>query len=240
LIGQDVNFAVTRSVFESYYYDPRFSPSLVQQELVEAGWLGRKSGRGFFAYGEGAARAVADTEAAQAGSLGISLSGGVTGSEALRLRLEQAGVKVARGPALQVSDGRTAAETGTAMLDLALDYATATRVAVAFPEGWEAEHRAGVVAALQAAGFAVSVLRDLPGLAVLRTVAMLINEASDAVHFGVATRADVDLAMRKGVNYPLGPLEWGERLGPGFVRQALEHIGAYYGEGRYRVSPGLR
>ena len=56
LIGHDVNFSVTRSVFDAFYQDPRFTPSLIQEELVAAGFLGRKSGRGFYRYGEGAER----------------------------------------------------------------------------------------------------------------------------------------------------------------------------------------
>ena len=56
-------------------------------------------------------------------------------------------------------------------------------------------------------------LKDVPGIAVMRTVAMLINEAADAVNQGVATVADVDTAMRKGVNYPRGPLAWADDLG---------------------------
>ena len=52
LIGHDVNYSVTESVFTSFYYDPRYMPSLTQLKLVEAGWLGRKSGRGFYNYNE--------------------------------------------------------------------------------------------------------------------------------------------------------------------------------------------
>ena len=54
LIGHDVNYAVTCSVFDAYYQDPRFTPSIIQKELLNAGFLGRKSGRGFYPYGEGA------------------------------------------------------------------------------------------------------------------------------------------------------------------------------------------
>ena len=52
LIGHDVNYSVTESVFKSFYYDPRYMPSITQLKLVEAGWLGRKSGRGFYNYNE--------------------------------------------------------------------------------------------------------------------------------------------------------------------------------------------
>ena len=51
LIGHDVNLAVTRSVYDAFFQDPRFTPSVLQQDLVDAGFLGRKAGRGFYRYG---------------------------------------------------------------------------------------------------------------------------------------------------------------------------------------------
>ena len=53
MIGHDVNYTVTESVFTAMYFDPRFRPSITQKKLVEAQWLGRKSGRGFYNYAEG-------------------------------------------------------------------------------------------------------------------------------------------------------------------------------------------
>ena len=64
LIGHDVNYAVTNSVFNSYYQDTRFLPSLIQKELVEAGRLGRKSGQGFYSYAENSQRPEPRTEPA--------------------------------------------------------------------------------------------------------------------------------------------------------------------------------
>jgi 3-hydroxyacyl-CoA dehydrogenase len=58
----------------------------------------------------------------------------------------------------------------------------------------------------------VLLIADYPGLLVWRTLAMLINEALDAVQKGVASPEDIDTAMRLGVNYPHGPLAWGESL----------------------------
>jgi len=53
-IGNDVNYKVTESVFEAFYYDPRYRPSFTQKRHSEAGWYGRKSGRGYYDYAEGA------------------------------------------------------------------------------------------------------------------------------------------------------------------------------------------
>jgi 3-hydroxybutyryl-CoA dehydrogenase len=52
LIGHDVNYAVTETVWASFYFDPRYTPSFTQKRLVEAKWFGRKSGRGFYDYAE--------------------------------------------------------------------------------------------------------------------------------------------------------------------------------------------
>lgn len=53
-IGNDINYTVTETVFEAFYYDPRYKPSFTQKRHSEAGYLGRKSGRGYYDYSEGA------------------------------------------------------------------------------------------------------------------------------------------------------------------------------------------
>jgi 3-hydroxybutyryl-CoA dehydrogenase len=93
---------------------------------------------------------------------------------------------------------------------------------------------------LQAAGFAVTRLDDVPGLFVMRTVAMLANEAADAVNQGVCTAPAVDIAMQKGVNYPRGPLAWADTVGISHIVTVLSNLAASYGEDRYRVAPLLR
>jgi 3-hydroxybutyryl-CoA dehydrogenase len=82
--------------------------------------------------------------------------------------------------------------------------------------------------------------RELGQRIVDRVLAMLINEAADAVHFNVASVDDVDLAMTKGVNYPKGLLAWADELGPASVYDRLVALQDEYREDRYRPSPLLR
>ena len=256
LIGHDVNFAVTKSVFDAYFGDRRFTPSLIQHELVLAGRLGRKSGRGFYDYAEGAARPAPATEAAQHGEAAVDLVGEPGVAEPLIERLAAAGTVVRPRPGeggawleiagarLALSDGRSAtrraAEEGCpelVLFDLCLDYARTPRIVLARADqcgeaAWQA-----VVGTLQRAGLAVSRIDDVAGLVGLRTVAMLANEGADAVLAGIGSAADIDAAMRHGTNYPQGPLAWADRLGLGFVARVLANLREHYGEERYRVSP---
>ncbi len=259
LIGLDISFAVSQSIFNAYFGDPRYRPSLIQQEMVHAGFLGRKTKRGFYEYGENAAVPTPNSEppAQKPGQVTLFSSG--TLAESLAKRLPASEVKITLAPAdhentaevggaiLAVTDGRSATqrahESGHrnfVVVDLALDYLKATRLAITKASACDEQAYLSAVGLLQAAGYAVSLLRDVPGVAVMRSVAMLINEAADAVHQGIATVADVDTAMRKGVNYPRGPLAWGDELGIENIQKVLTNLGVHYGGGRYRVSPGIR
>jgi 3-hydroxybutyryl-CoA dehydrogenase len=150
----------------------------------------------------------------------------------------------AGGVWLVLTDGRTATtrvgDCGVrdlVLFDLALDYRTAPRLALARADTCGDAAYATAVGMMQAAGLAVSRLDDVAGLAVLRIVAMLANEAADAVVQGVASPGAIDIAMQKGVNYPRGPLAWADALGAETVRDALANLAAHYGEDRYRISP---
>ena len=143
-IGNDVNFAVTCSIFEGMGFDPRYRPAITQRRLVEAGRLGRKTKRGYYDYHDGAVR----PEPVESRSL------------------------------------------GTAICD--------------------------------------------------RVVAMLINEAVDALHLRIASAEDIDLAMTQGVGYPKGLLAWCDEIGVSTVLGRLDALRADYGEDRYRASPLLR
>lgn len=143
-IGNDVNYAVTTSVFDAFFQDSRYRPSMTQRRLVDAGWFGRKSGRGYYDYREGA-----------------------TAPEPKRDQV-----------------------IGREIVD--------------------------------------------------RTLAMLVNSAVDALHMGVASAEDIELAMTKGVNYPKGLLAWGDEIGAANVLERLRELQKEYGEERYRPSPLLK
>ena len=146
LIGHDVNYAVTESVFKSFYCDPRFMPSITQLKLVEAGWLGRKIGKGFYNYANNSTDSTTNVE---------------------------------------------------------IDSYTEVLIAE-------------------------------------RIIAMLINEAADAVHYGIASPEDIDIAMQKGVNYPKGLLFWADEWGAEKVVNIIDALKDEYGETRYRCSTLLR
>lgn len=61
-IGNDINYTVTETVFQSFFYDPRYKPSFTQKRMAEAGFLGRKSGRGYYDYAEGSEKPEPETD----------------------------------------------------------------------------------------------------------------------------------------------------------------------------------
>lgn len=144
LIGHDVNYVVTETVWTQFYYDPKFKPALSQKRLLEAGFLGRKSGRGFYDY-----------------------TPGTVMPEALKNK-----------------------ELGQQIF---------TRILI-----------------------------------------MLINEAADTLYLKVASAADIDLAMTKGVNYPKGVLKWADELGIENIVKQLTALKDFYEEDRYRISPQIK
>ncbi|WP_413457929.1 3-hydroxyacyl-CoA dehydrogenase [Herbaspirillum huttiense] len=258
LIGHDVNFAVTQSVFQAYFNDPRFTPSLIQQELVHAGYLGRKSGRGFYRYDDAAETPQPATEPVfDVPTVPLQLFGTHPLVEVVRARYKGRveycapradNLLLKGGPGrLYVTEGRTATQQShdynmpdVVLVDLALDYAKAPRLGLARADQCRDRAYQAVAGVLQSCGFALSPVQDVPGMAVMRTVCMLVNEAADAVNQGVCSRSDADMAMQKGVNYPRGPLAWADAIGLDTVANVLRQLSATYGEDRYRVSPLLQ
>ncbi|MEU5545078.1 3-hydroxyacyl-CoA dehydrogenase [Streptomyces sioyaensis] len=259
LIGQDVNEAVTHSVWNAFFQDPKFTPSLAQRRLVESGLHGRKSGRGWFDYSEGARRPVAQTAGPCPAPESVTLHATLPGPAAVLPELiEEAGIKITRdsppygpegmirlpgGAWLALTNGRPAtnrADGRYIRFDLSLDYRAATRIALAASAEASEADLAEAVGLFQALGNQVSVIDDVPGMIAARTIAMIIDFAVDAAGRGVATPEDIDTAMRLGVNYPGGPLEWAERLGARWVWDLLDAMYHHNAGARYVPSWALR
>jgi 3-hydroxybutyryl-CoA dehydrogenase len=265
LIGHDTNFAVTQSVYQANFFDKRFGPSLIQREMVEGGLLGRKSGRGFYRYPEGVPPVPLAAHEAPAAMRELT----VHGAGAIADFIEQAATRAlaSKGLApvripdsdwvglsvdsarLVMTDGRTAAELaadlGTpevAVFDrlLGVPSGKSTEIAFAVAPSASQAWRSQAAAWLAALGLAPLRIADCPGLVVARTVAMLINEAADAVQQGVCTPDAANAAMKLGVNYPAGPFEWLSDWSAAGVIGILDRLDGHYRGERYRVSPWLR
>jgi 3-hydroxybutyryl-CoA dehydrogenase len=257
LIGHDTNFAVTNSVYAANFFDKRYQPSGVQQEMVDGGLLGRKSGRGFYTYPDGAPALPPVAVSALPVGVPVVVHGQGPVAEALAARLtvptrrdtSSDWTGLAAGEAqLRLTDGRTAGALAQALgrADIAVfdrlpgdpagwRGALALAVADTAGERWRAE----AASWLAALGVEPQAVADTPGLVVARTLAMLINEAADAVQQGVCSPDGADAAMKLGVNYPAGPFEWLAGWSAGGVLDILSALNDTYRGERYRASPWL-
>jgi 3-hydroxybutyryl-CoA dehydrogenase len=256
LIGHDTNLAVTQSVYEANFFDKRFVPSLVQREMVDGGLLGRKSGRGFYAYGDGAAAATPESIESMPLPTAklLRLHGQGPLAEGFATALEKTGQAFLRvqasdwlglevdGAQLRLTDGRTASQLGLEVAVFDLPRSVGQGAALAWAPSLRASPAWTGTAArwLAALDFKPQRVADTPGLVVARTLAMLINEAADAVLQGVCTPEGADAAMKLGVNYPAGPFEWLAQWNAPAVIGLLDVLDAHYRGERYRVSPWLR
>ena len=256
LIGQDVNYAVTQSVFEANYGDRRYVPSLVQKALLDGGRLGRKVGRGFY---DGVPAADAAPGEPPALPAPLTLHGDGPVAQSLHRWLGDRGLHFEHTTAsdwvglsvqqveLHVSDGRTAIQLAAqrqrrelAVIDLPIVNARLQSLGIAFAATASEASRALAMATLQACGWQPKEMRDVPGLWAARTVCMLVNEGADAVHQGVCDEQGADLAMKLGTNWPAGPFEWLAAIGVEHVATVLDHLHAAMRSERYRVSPLLQ
>jgi 3-hydroxybutyryl-CoA dehydrogenase len=258
LIGCDINLAVTKSIWESFYFDPRFSPSPLQQELVDSKRLGRKTGRGFYEYDGNVTEKKVNAESPQAPPKRIEMKPDSTIALALKQRLPQS-VEItelksdAEGPVLKagstevfLTDGRTAAElsylrgiSNVVLFDLCLDYEKAPRITLTHSPGCSHSEYQSIVGLFQSARYQVTTVEDTAAMVVMRIVAMLANEASETVSQQVCSETDLDIAMQLGTNHPIGPIAWSHRIGYSTLYKVLRNLGSHFGEDRYRMSPRI-
>ncbi len=237
--------------------------------MVDAGLLGRKTGRGFYRYGEQSGEPSANASEPTAGPLArpgrqpaLHVLGDGTVARALRSALP---VTPDPGAASLLLDARLDAPPGAgerpravlvwgrsaAVAGAELGFSLVPRpggsdkvtieltAAGAGPSSAETQGLTRAKEALEAAGADVVVVPDMPGGIAFRVVARLFDEAVRAFAEGLAPPDELDLAMRLGVNYPAGPLEWGQELGLRDVDAALRSLMQETSDPRFAPHPWL-
>jgi 3-hydroxybutyryl-CoA dehydrogenase len=246
------------SIYHQYYEEPRFRPSPLGAQRLAAGVLGRKSGRGFYDYGSGAAPAAAPVTApppagaSAARRIWVSARDAAARQRVIAL-VAQLGAEVDSSPHPAADTACLVLPCGcdatTAALDEGLDPARTVALDV-LPD--LAKHRTlmttpitsprvrdAVHALFAADGGSVATIHDSPGFIVQRVLAHIVNIACDIAQQRIAAPVDIDRAVSIGLAYPMGPLAWGDALGPARVLTILQELARAYGDPRYRPSPWL-
>lgn len=248
LTGMDVNYPVTEFVHRAMFGDPRLRSTARHKYMLDTGQLGRKSGRGFFRYGEDAEQPAPDASSPAAPAASVFVADGQADLVAL---LRSCGAEL-----LEADDGKApilvaplgedcctvAARTGLdARRLVACDMLgdVSKRLTIMTAPGADPDIRDSVIALLSR-DRAVTAIADSPGFVGQRIMAMVANLGCEMAQMGLADPRAIDKAMRLGLNYPLGPLELAEEVGPAQVHAVLTAIQAQTGDDRYRPSPWLR
>jgi 3-hydroxybutyryl-CoA dehydrogenase len=219
LVGIDTGYEVALSFHELSFGEPRWRPSPLSAQMVAAGWHGRKTGRGWYAYpAEGKHRPEDPGPPGRTAGAEVRGSGPV--AEALRERA--AGES---GPRIDVHGlgGTVDGEPFYAIVPLNLVEVTG-----------DAGERAFAGLGLHTARVAPS-----PGGVLPRVISQLVNEAHFSLGEGVAGAQDIDDGLVLGLNHPRGPLAWGELLGHEHVLETLHALRNLHGDA-YRAAPALR
>lgn len=254
MTGLDVSHPVLESIYEQYYHEPRFRPSPITRQMLMAGTLGRKTGRGFYKYIDGMAEKppVHPLPAARPNSVWVSRANShahVLVSELVaRLggHLEEGERPSNNALCVVMPLGSDA--TTTALVE-GLDPVRTVALDTLFDLG---RRRTLMVNPVTAVGFReaahglfgsdgvpVSVINDSAGFVAQRVVALIVNIGCDIAQQRIATPKDIDHAVKLGLGYPQGSLNLGDVLGPERILMILNNMTAFYGDPRYRPSPWL-
>lgn len=254
LTGLDVSSRVLREIYESFFHERRYQPSPLVYRRVDAGLYGRKVGEGFYRYQDGRRiepleaeapphrKATFHVDAPQDVARHITavlVSGGMTEAAAT------ADIAVVAPFGIDATTAATARKHDAART-VAIDPLFSDRLA----EGGRAtlmttpltsrETADTIHAALLAAGLRVTRIADSPGFIAQRVLANIVNTACEIAQQRIATPADIEEGVKRGLGYASGPLALGDRIGPARVLSILERIHSATGDQRYAPSLWLR
>lgn len=250
LTGLDVSVPVMESIHAQYYGDDRYRPTALARTRMIAGLLGRKSGQGFYSYANEATAAPAPTtDTSTQGTLWWPTQGPAALPDAVVALLPtvQRAASAGEADAIVLAPlGQDLSSTVSALgLDahraIAIDpvFASAAGVTVMTSPATQDPAVSVVQAAFAQHAIPCFVISDSPGFVAPRVVACIINLACEMAQQGIASPADIDVAVRLGLGYPSGPFEWGDKLGAKRVLQILEGLHQTFGDARYRPAPWL-
>lgn len=251
--GLDVSGVVMESIYEQFYQEQRFKPQAFIRNRMAAGLYGRKSGQGFYAYEDNKkvtpAVPAAPTDLPEAVWVGPEGHDGATALAAFldgKVTVEAGAKPSARAICLVAPYGRDATMTA---IDLGIEAERTVAVDPMF--GFEGRRtlmttsvtdegvRDMAHALMAADGGAVTVIHDSPGFIAQRVIATIVNISAEIAQMGIATPEDINKAVRLGLAYPQGPLEFGDSVGPARIHGILTAMHDFYGDPRYRPSPWL-
>ena len=257
LTALDVSHPVMESIYNQYFQEPRYRPSVITAQRLAGGVVGKKVGEGFYSYTDGKAivppepavpvvtdfppvwvspRASRRMELLQLlKDLGATLETGASPSPQALTVVAPLGFDVTTVAVVERLD-----PARTIGIDMLFDDKATKRRVLATNPATRSDMRNAAHALFAKDGKPVSVIRDSGGFITQRVVANIVNIASDMCQQRVCTPQDLDVAVTLGLGYPAGPLALGDTLGPTNVLEVLFNLQTVYGDPRYRPSPWLR
>jgi 3-hydroxybutyryl-CoA dehydrogenase len=257
LTALDVSHPVMESIYHQYYEEPRYRPSVITAQRLAGGWLGRKSGQGFYSYVDGKAQLGTPTPAPVVSALPpVWVSSRAARRSDLFQLLKDLGAEIetASAPSNQALclvaplgfDVTTCAiverldPARTLGIDMLMPDAATRRRVLATNPATRRDMRDAAHALFAKDGKPVSVIQDSGGFVTQRVLAQIVNIACDICQQGICSPADLDIAVTLGLGYPQGPLALGDTLGADSLLEVLFNMQTVYGDPRYRPSPWLR